>query len=292
MNSSVPTVPDLKRVVECVITNTTSAVPDMKFLRKMNAHNIVPDCNIFSFVSVTRKRKGRDSSPTVESVDKTDVQDWMCDSCNTTLIYVRKDAQRVCPNCGKSSFFQEMTRGDMISQGYTPTTAYLYKRHNHFKTWLKRTQGKETTCVPQEVIDMVKKKLKKERITDMSIVDHKKIKSILKKLRQNRYYNHCVQLTTIVTGKPAPQMTPYQEESLLQMFERVQVPFETIVMGKSRQNMLSYSFLIHKFLQIMNWDEYLPYFPLLVSADKIQIQDAIWKQLCQEVGFEYIKSTM
>ena len=296
LDSSVPQVPDLKSVVQCVSVTKTSASPDVKFLRKMNAQNIIcgdSECNINNFVSVTRKRKGRDSThDEVESVDKTESQDWMCDSCNTVLVYVRKDAQRVCPNCGKSSFFQEMTRGDMISQGYTPTTAYLYKRHNHFKTWLKRTQGKETTCVPSEVIEMVRGELKKERITDMSNVDHKKIKLILKKLRQNKYYNHCVQITTIVTGKPAPQMTPYQEESLLQMFERVQVPFETIVMGKSRQNMLSYSFLIHKFLQIMDWDEYLPYFPLLVSADKIQIQDAIWKQLCQEVGFEYIKSTM
>lgn len=70
-------------------------------------------------------------------------------------------------------------------------------------------------------------------------------------------------------------MTRYQEESLLQMFERAQVPFETSTIGNTRQNMLSYSFFyVHKFLQIMNWDEYLPYF-LLVSADKIQIQDGI-----------------
>lgn len=60
------------------------------------------------------------------------------------------------------------------------------------------------------------------------------------------------------------------------MFERVQDPFEKKVKGKRRQNMLSYSFLIHKFLQLMSWDEYLPYFPLLVSADKIQVQDTIW----------------
>ena len=50
----------------------------------------------------------------------------------------------------------------MISQGYTPTTAYLYKRHNHFKTWLKRTQGKETTTISPEIVDLVRQELKKE----------------------------------------------------------------------------------------------------------------------------------
>ncbi|CAM9282949.1 unnamed protein product [Ectocarpus sp. 4 AP-2014] len=67
-----------------------------------------------------------------------------------------------------------MTRGDMISQGYTPTTAYLYKRHNHVKTWLKRTQGTETTCVPEEVVEMVYTEHRIERVTGMSKVNHRK----------------------------------------------------------------------------------------------------------------------
>ena len=290
ISESIPIVPDLSSVVEHSSTNRDTSPPDISFLKKMNALG-TGHCSIDNFVSISRKRKGTHGDKNVSS-DKSSAQDWLCEDCNTELIYIRKDAQRVCPLCGKTSFFQEMTRGDMISQGYTPTTAYLYKRQNHFKTWLKRTQGMETTCISTEITDMVKKELKKERITDMSTVDHIKIKSILKKLRLNKYYNHCVQITTIVTGAVPPQMTAEQKDSLSQMFARVQEPFEKIVMGKSRQNMLSYSFLIHKFLELMSWDEYLPYFPLLVSADKIQVQDMIWKKLCKEVNFQFIKSTM
>lgn len=135
-------------------------------------------CNINNFLSVSRTKKGRDSASQGDDESstllKTDDNDWTCESCNTTLIYVRKDAQRVCPDSGTSSFFQEMTRGDIISQGCTPTTAYLYKRHNHFKTWLKMTQGKETTCVPEEVVEMVHKEYRIERVTGMSRVDHHK----------------------------------------------------------------------------------------------------------------------
>lgn len=289
-------IPDLKSVVQDASTASgDKALGDVSFLRKMNAHEIAANptkCCIDDYVQRTLKRRKSTSCDNDLSENKSSVQDWSCDSCNTELVYVRKDAQRVCPQCGKCSFFQELTRSDMICQGYTPTTTYLYQRHNHFKTWLKRTQGKETTFIEPEVIDLVKKELKKERITDMASVDHIKIKSILKKLRQHKYYNHWVQITTIVTGKIPPQMTQEQENSLIQMFERVQEPFERKVKGKKRQNMLSYSFLIHKFLQIMSWDEYLPYFPLLVSADKIQVQDAIWQDLCKEIGFEFIKSTM
>jgi len=294
MDTSFPVVKEIGVIIESISDKGTQ---DVKFLKKMNAQSVLlgkETCTIDFFTTSTRKRKSEDvvETKSASEPEKSYSQQWKCDECNADLLYNKKEAQRTCPLCGKTTPFQEMTRGDMIAQGYTPTTAYLYKRQNHFKTWLKRTQAKETTSISPEVIDLVRKELKKERITDMSTVDHYKIKFILKKLRQNKYYNNCVQITTIVTGKVPPQMSSDQEECLLQMFQRVQEPFERIVMGKMRQNMLSYSFLIHKFLQILSWDEFLPYFPLLVSQDKIQIQDQIWKQLCENVQFQYIKSTM
>lgn len=262
-------------------------VANNKFLKRMSATKINGTCSIDRFVTVER-----DIQPPEVEPDKTELENWRCSLCNTDLVYIRKDAQRVCPNCGEASFFQEMTKRDIISQGYCSASSYLYKRHNHFKTCLKRTQGKETTSISPEVIELVKNELTKMRIYDMEEVDHVRVKAILKKLRQNKYYNNSVQITTIVTGKVSPQMSQEQEDCLMQMFERIQNPFEKIIAGKNRQNMLSYSFLIHKFLQIMNWDEFLPFFPLLVSSDKIQVQDAIWKELCKEVGFEYIRSSM
>jgi len=299
MDVEFPDVRALSTIVESISSTDTNNIQDVKFLKKMNAHDLVTSkktvCKIEDFVQSSRKRKGRDSSHIDTSIcesEKSHEQQWKCESCNVELLYNKKEAQRVCPSCGKTSFYQEMTRGELISQGYTPTTAYLYKRHNHFKTWLKRTQGKETTTISDEIVDLVRKELKKERITDMEKVDHHKIRSILKKMRQSKYYNHCVQITTIITGKIPPQMSEEQEDSLLQMFERLQKPFERMVVGKTRQNMLSYSYLIHKFIQILGLDEFLPYFPLLVSQDKIQIQDSLWKILCDEVQFEFIRSTM
>ena len=291
----IPEVRSFTSVIEDVCSQYRCNPRSTDFLKKMKATEIIHDtgsCSIDQYINQKVVSRKTSANALQRNMDSTAQEDWRCNDCNVLLVYVKRDAQRVCPDCGKSTFFQEMTRGDMISQGYTPTTTYLYQRLNHFKTWIKRTQGKETTTISPEITEMVKKELRKERITDMSKVDHIKIKTILKKLRKNRYYNHCVQITTMVTGKAPPQMTDQQEETLVQMFEKVQIPFEKKIKGKKRQNMLSYSFLIHKFLQIMSLDEYLPYFPLLVSADKIQVQDSIWQELCKEVNFEFIKSTM
>lgn len=302
-----PVTDEFHRLTKRVRTKMKQTTSDPKFLKKMNASFPGVACTIDSFVNISEKLNDKYST-TDEAMHDDVAQDecadiregslnclskeWICEVCNKELVYIRKDAERVCPDCGLSHPYQEMTREDCIRQGYSSHTTYMYKRQNHFKTWLKRTQGKETTIVDDDVVDSVRLELKKQRVEDFTTVTHTKVREILKKLRLNKHYNNCVQITSMITGIHPPQMTNEQEIALLQMFDVIQEPFQEIIQNEPRQNMLSYSFLIHKFLQIMSWDEYLPYFPLLRSVDKIQYQDWIWKRLCAKVGFEYIKSTM
>lgn len=317
-----PVTEGFHRLTKRVRRNMKHTRQDAKFLKKMNAS--FPDvvCSIDNFVDISDHQRANSSDARehvghlVTDADADDDNDaygdvdtimipdvrggpvnclskeWICQVCNKELVYIRKDAARICPDCGLSHPYQEMTREDCIRQGYVTHTTYMYKRINHFKTWLKRTQGKETTAVDNDVVDSVRLELKKQRVDDVTTVTHVKVREILKKLRLNKHYNNCVQITSIITGITPPQMTNEQEMALLQMFDVIQTPFQEIIQSEPRQNMLSYSFLIHKFLEIMSWDEYLPYFPLLRSVDKIQYQEGIWRKLCTKVGFEYIKSTM
>lgn len=314
--SEPPATHGFHRVAKRGKSNMRMTQKDPKFLKKMNASCPGINCTIDRFVAVSGRHRGASDSASAgeaggapagaevlvsEEDECPDIRDgnmnlipkeWICEVCNRELVYIRKDAERVCPDCGLSHPYQEMTMEDCIRQGYVRHTTYMYKRQNHFKTWLKRTQGKETTLVDQEVVESVRRELKKQRVTDTKTVSHTKVREILKKLRLNKHYNNCVQITATITGVPPPQMTSEQEMSLLQMFDVIQEPFQEIIQSEPRQNMLSYSFLIHKFLELMSWDQYLPYYPLLRSADKVQYQDWIWKKLCAKVGFEYIKSTM
>ena len=59
---------------------------------------------------------------------------------------------------------------------------------------------------------------------------------------------------------------------------------------KDRKNFLSYSYVLHKFIQLLGLDEYLVNFPLLKSREKLYQQDKIWKMICQELNWEFIKS--
>ncbi|CAM9888222.1 unnamed protein product, partial [Phaeothamnion confervicola] len=266
--------------------------PSKPFLKKMGAGTSAT-MDMFVKIKTTPKQPEPEANVTVyDNEEDNRFDETLCDTCNVPLIYLPREASNVCPSCGNSTFHQEITQDDMMRQGYQTSPSYLYKRSNHFSSWLLRTQAKENTVIDQDVLKSIVSELRKERIDDFTTIRHVKIREILKKLRLNKYYNHCVQITSIVSGRDPPRMSAEQEHTLLKMFDMIQIPFQEIVADQDRQNMLSYSFLLHKFIEIMEWDEFLPFFPMLVSADKMAFQDAIWKKICQKVGFQYIKSTM
>ena len=67
------------------------------------------------------------------------------------------------------------------------------------------------------------------------------------------------------------------------MFMQIQDPFEKHKPPK-RKNFLSYSYVLHKFFQILGLHEFAKYFPLLKSADKLRQQDEIFKKIVRDMA--------
>jgi hypothetical protein len=131
--------------------------------------------------------------------------------------------------------------------------------------------------------------IKKQRITNMAQITPEKIKEILKRLKANKYYEHINHIIHKLTGNPVPNFPPEVEEKLRQMFKMIQIPFFNHA-PRSRKNFLSYSYTIHKCLQLLELDEYLPYFPLLKSREKLWAQDLVWKAITGDLGWSFYPS--
>lgn len=123
----------------------------------------------------------------------------------------------------------------------------------------------------------------------MAELTHTKVKEILKKLKINKYYEHVPHIINRLNGLPMPNLTPDLEEKLRNMFKQIQPAFLRYS-PPDRKNFLSYSYCLHKFCQLLGRDEYLPFFPLLKSREKLFLQDQIWKKICEELGWDYIRS--
>ena len=136
---------------------------------------------------------------------------------------------------------------------------------------------------------LIKSEIKKQRIKNIDYTKIDSIKKILKKIKLNIYYEHIAFIISKITNKPAPTINRETEEMLKKMFDKIQEPFQRHC-PKDRINFLSYSYVLHKFFQLLGLDEFVKCFPLLKSRQKLRIQDDIWKKICQECGWEYYPS--
>jgi hypothetical protein len=154
---------------------------------------------------------------------------------------------------------------------------------------LSQFQAKESTEIPKEIYEEILVEINKRKIRNLETLTPKKMRSILKKLRLNRYYEHIPHLINKLNGLPPPTMSRNTEEKIRQMFKEIQDPFIKYC-PKDRKNFLSYNYVLHKFCELLMLDQFIYCFPLLKSRVNLQKQDKIWKKICDDLGWQFIES--
>ena len=213
-----------------------------------------------------------------------------CETCpDSNLLHFHDTSDLVCDSCGAiidCLISEELTYREE-QETSEKVVNYSYKRENHFNEWLSQFQAQELTNIPEEVIEQLRSELKKIKIKKLEDITHAKIRGLLKKLKLNKYYEHVPYITNILNGIKPPNMPQELEECLRMMFKDIQKPFDTHCPAE-RKNFLSYSYVLYKFCELLSEDEYLKYFPLLKSKEKLYQQDVIWKMICQDLKWEFI----
>jgi DNA-directed RNA polymerase subunit RPC12/RpoP len=212
-----------------------------------------------------------------------------CKQCGTEMIFSMNEAYISCPSCGYQDFV--LIDSDKPSYKDPPReiSYYAYKRINHFNEWLAQFQAKESTEIPQEIFDGILMELKKERITNMASLKLSKLREILRKLKYNKYYEHIPHILNRLNGQTAPVMSRDNEEKLRHMFKEIQPSFQRHC-PSDRSNFLSYSYVLYKFCELLELDEFLPCFPLLKNRDKLYAQDKIWEKICADLHWEFYRT--
>ena len=213
----------------------------------------------------------------------------ICKECNTKLTCLQHEAILVCENCGYQETLLVEQNRPILKQNTKDTSHFSYKRINHFREWCNQVQGKESTDIPDDIFEKILGEIKKEKIEDTKKITYTKMREILKRLRINKYYEHINYILNRINGLPTPQFSAELEEKLCIMFRDIQGPFLKHC-PKDRKNFLSYSYVLYKFFQILGLNEYLKYFPLLKSREKLYLQDQIWKKICEELDYPIIPS--
>jgi hypothetical protein len=210
----------------------------------------------------------------------------ICQSCHHgEMIPVESEGIMVCNQCAKQVVFLIDNEKPSYKEPPKEACFYAYKRINHFREILAQFQAKETTCIPDNVLESIKQQIKKERIEISQFTD-KKAKEIMKKLGFNKYYEHIPFIKDKLGIKP-PVMTPDLEDRLCNLFMEIQGPYAKFC-PDDRVNFLNYYYTVYKLCELLGRREFLPFFPMLKDREKRIEQDQIWKQICIELDWEFI----
>ena len=205
-----------------------------------------------------------------------------CDECHIEKILDMTESAYICPCCGDSEMI--ILDEDRQIKDYSP-----YRRLNHFREWLNQFQAKQSPDIPEQVFIDIVKELNKNRFTDLATLNKKNMKSILKKLEYNSYYEHVAYIINKLNNLPPPKITRDMEKLFISMFYKIQDPWE-MYKQPNRKNFLSYSYVLHKFCELLELDHLLECFPLHKDPDKIMENDQIWEKICKHLKWEYISS--
>jgi len=220
---------------------------------------------------------------------KIDVKINKCELCDHEMTLYPSEGYQICAECGNQEFILIESDKPSFKDPPLEVCYFSYKRINHFNEWLAQFQAKESTEIPDEVYEKIIAEIKKERITNLEKIDTKKIRLYLKKIKLNKYYDHAAHILYQINGIPPPSMSKELEEKLRLMFKEIQGPFLEVC-PKSRKNFLNYSYVLHKFVELLSLDEYKVYFPLLKDREKLHQTDMIWKNICNILGWQFYKS--
>ena len=213
-------------------------------------------------------------------------KDDICNKCEKgECIKLNTEGVKICNICGHTTKIIVENIKSSYKEPPKDVSFYAYKRINHFREILAQFQAKETTTIPDELIEKLKKQIEKERIS-LKDLTNKKTKEMLKHLGYNKYYEHISYIKDKLGIRP-PHMAIHLEETLCNLFLEIQIPYAKYC-PNNRVNFLNYYYTIFKLCEMLNQTKFLPYFPMLKDREKILEQDIIWKQICNDLEWNYI----
>lgn len=211
-----------------------------------------------------------------------------CPLCRVAMVKGIGEQVLVCPTCHLTKTFLDSTAASMaFGEDSVEFNMFQYRRINHFNDALNELQGKEKATITDAQLGRIMEEMynvfgavSKDDIT-YAMVRH----IIRDKLRMVKCYKHLVLITSLLSGRPALQMSPRHETLARLIFELMQEPFERAPF-KERHNFLSYPVTLFKICQMLGLVEFFPMLPLLRGEDKLKQQEELFQWICQYRGWQ------
>jgi hypothetical protein len=228
-------------------------------------------------------------------LDVNSSQQELC-SCGGSPVTEAKNSELLCKKCGKFEklygvvfeddqfFYQE---GQRTKHGkYDPT--------KHCKFWVDRIQARENAEIPENVINKVKRCIKRDSIW-LEQLTCGLIRRYLKELKLTNYNDHVTLIRKLITGKEPPPLTDHELNLINIYFGRVISIYNKIIVDRG-PNCPYHPFFIYKIIeQILDKPADIQRKIEILSCIHLQARetlienDIIWSSICEQIPeFTYL----
>lgn len=203
----------------------------------------------------------------------------------------------VCKECGSTKdlygtvfedeqfYFQE---GQRAKHG-------TYDPAKHCRFWVERIQARETTEIPEKVINDLKKAITYDKIKNKKYISCTQIRKYLSQTRYSKYNEHVPLIRKLITGIAPDQLTDYEMQLVHIYFDKVIHIFDEIK-PVSKTNCPYHPYFIYKIIEQLITKPHDRIRKLkilscihLQSRETLIENDRIWKLICVRIdGFVYI----
>ena len=219
-----------------------------------------------------------------------------CPKCSTPYDIDEKTCEFICKPCGKTEKMYGVVFEDeqFFYQEGQRTKHGRYDSIKHAKLWTDRIQAKESTEIPETIINTLKRRIRRDNIW-IERIDCETIRSYLKQLKLTLYNNHIPLIRKIITGKEPPQFTDH-ELRLLYMHFSTAIQIFNKIKGVEKSNCPYHPYFIYKIVeQLLNKPSDLERRKDILSCIHLQSRetlienDKLWFMICDHIP-EFSKS--
>jgi hypothetical protein len=223
-------------------------------------------------------------------------------ACGAAYYIETKTSESVCHKCGSIEKLYGMVFEDeqLFRQEGQRTRHGKYDPTKHCKFWVDRIQAKETTEIPDQIINRIKQRILRDNvwIERLSCND---IRGYLKEIGETDYNSHVSLIKKLITKIEPPQFTDHELKLIYMYFSRViqihnRNKSDDNSNSSSNSNSPYHPFFVYKIVeQILSENIHKTRRNEILSSIHLQSRDTlikndrIWQEMCEEItDFTYI----
>ena len=207
--------------------------------------------------------------------------------CNAgELIPCEEDGVMICNHCGNMVHYVTGSYSVENKEQPNEISYSSYTRLVHFREILAQTQGRSTCHISHEIIEKIRDRIQRERISNVEKLTIIKMRDILRTLDlSDNYFDHVQYLRKLV-GVHIPSIPESLQMLYCNMFLEVQKPWN-VHKPEERHNFSNCGYLLYQFCVLTNQSQYLTHIHLL-QRDKLEEHDEIFEKVCRDLNWKFI----